>query len=86
MSGFLEVVRICVDGLNGEMYCRREDASEIIEAANEIVKECERREKTSFRMSREGVIQLTKLFFEWLYKSDLTDHIIEDPRKNKLEI
>ena len=39
MSGFLEVVRICVDGLNGEMYCRREDASEIIEAANEIVKE-----------------------------------------------
>ena len=63
-----------------------EDASEIIEAANEIVRECEKRQKSSFRMSKDGVIQMTKLFFEWLYKSNLTDHVIEDQKNNRLEV
>lgn len=37
-------------------------------------------------MSKSGVIQMTKLFFEWLYKSDLTDHIIEDQKNARLEM
>lgn len=75
-----------MDRLNGEEYCTVEDASEIIEAANEIVRECEKRQKSSFRMSKDGVIQMTKLFFEWLYKSNLTDHVIEDQKNNRLEV
>lgn len=76
VSGFLWLLQKSLEDIEPN-FCERNNASDIVNVASLLVDEKRDEYGKEFPVSRELMIQLTMIFFQWLYRHRYTDHIIK---------